>query len=100
VDDALRRLQHEGLIDGKRVEADYFVWARLRTKSDGLRQLGEWPPQIDDFAAFVMGIFEALDREADDPEHPSREAAKDFLKGRLQDVRDDLLRRGGQEIGS
>lgn len=100
VDDALRRLYCEGLIDGKRVEADYFNWSRLRTRSEGLRQLGEWPPDVDDVESFVMGILEGLDREDDDSEHPVRDAAKDFLKGRIEDVRDDFLRRGGQEIGS
>jgi hypothetical protein len=45
VDDALLRLQRQGLIDGEQGKASGTSWwTKLRPRPDGLRRLGEWPP--------------------------------------------------------
>ena len=45
VDDALRRLEGDGLLVGGRVEgAGAFYWDGPRPTAKGLRVLGEWPP--------------------------------------------------------
>jgi len=48
VDDALRRLEGDGLLVGHRVEgAGAFYWDGPRPTAEGLRALGEWPPTED-----------------------------------------------------
>ncbi len=44
LDEALRRLDHYGLITGTRDEALVVWWKNIRLTSNGLRVLGEWPP--------------------------------------------------------
>ena len=45
LDEALRRLEQFGLINGRRHEASGLAfWVGLRPTADGLRILGEWPP--------------------------------------------------------
>jgi hypothetical protein len=47
VDSAFRELQHRGWLDGDRGEGDGSIvwWTRLRPTVAGLRHLGEWPPE-------------------------------------------------------
>jgi hypothetical protein len=44
LDETLRRLEHAGLIAGRRIETTQVEWSGLRATADGLRLLGEWPP--------------------------------------------------------
>jgi hypothetical protein len=42
LDETLRRLEHAGLIVGRRIETTQVEWSGLRATADGLRLLGEW----------------------------------------------------------
>lgn len=65
VDDALRRLEGEGLLVGGRVEgAGAFHWDGPRPTAHGLRVLGEWSPTEE--ASLQEVLAAALQRLAED----------------------------------
>ena len=78
VDDALRRLEREGLIVGGRAEgAGAFYWDGPRPTAQGLRVLGEWPPTEE--ASLQEVLAAALHRLAEDL--PDQEQASVARRG-------------------
>jgi hypothetical protein len=106
VEEALTRLEQHGLVVAltKRVEtSDYTEWPRLRVSADGLRVLGEWPP--DDSAtlqqALVAVLLQFADELPDDEAGPVRRTAggiarfaHDVIAGAAQNE----LQRLGEDI--
>ena len=74
LDEALARLREFGLVLGERVEtSDYVEWPRVRPTANGLRVLGEWPPE--DSAAVQAALATVLRSVADDlPEEEQEQA--------------------------
>jgi hypothetical protein len=72
--EALTRLQEFGLVTGEPVEtSDYTQWPRVRPTANGLRVLGEWPPQ--DSAAVQAALVAVLRSIADElPEEQAEQA--------------------------
>ncbi len=78
VDDALRRLEGDGLLVGHRVEgAGAFYWDGPRPTAKGLRLLGEWPPAEETSLQEVLAA--ALQRLAEDL--PDQEQASVARRG-------------------
>ena len=78
VDDALRRLEREGLLVGGRLEgAGTFYWDGPRPTAKGLRVLGEWPPTEE--ASLKEILAAALHRLAEDL--PDQEQASVARRG-------------------
>lgn len=102
LDEALVRLEDFGLITGlDRIETNaYSEWPWLRPTADGLRVLGEWPPE--ESATLQRALVQVLLRVADElpPEEagPVRRAAGgvgQFAGGVLSDVAQAELKRAG-----
>jgi hypothetical protein len=104
VDEALRRLQEHGLIDGQRAEALVVWWSNVRPTADGLRVLGEWPPV--DAATVNVTLARVLRALAGDLDEPDATAARragsalskmsgevvlDIVKDRIQNLGEDLI---------
>lgn len=110
VDDALRRLQGHGLIEGKRqATSGPIYWTWLRPTGNGLRVLAEWPPAEE--AALNEVLAEVLRRLADDlPEEEataarragsaarrfSKQAVIDFGRAEAQHLAREAVTGGGE----
>jgi hypothetical protein len=81
VNESLRRLHYERLIEGKPAEADNFVWTNLRPTAEGLRTLNQWPGDPEDDALFLLArVLETLIETSDQVQERSRlRSALDFL---------------------
>ncbi|MDQ6751296.1 MAG: hypothetical protein M3Z33_11155 [Actinomycetota bacterium] len=108
-DEALSRLDEYGLIAGRdrRVEtSDFAEWPRVRPTANGLRVLGEWPPEKD--AAVHQALVAVLRNVADDlldedEAGAVRRAAGSldrFGAGVVGDVAQDELKSIGGDIAS
>ncbi len=105
-DEALRTLEQYGLIQGEPNPSFGSVWwTRLRPTAQGLRVLGEWPP--DDSAALHYSLVSALRRLADDlPDEDSRalrRAASSVAKlsaGAMLDLAKEQIQGLGEDLTS
>jgi hypothetical protein len=106
LDAALRRLENAGLIVGRRSETiGYFQWWQLRPTADGLRVLGDWPPDPrSTLDQVLVRLLQTLGDEAETEEEAKwyRRAAGSvarFGSNVVADVVKGEVRRLGGEIG-
>ena len=107
VDDALRRLEGDGLLVGQRVEgAGAFYWDGPRPTANGLRALGEWPPA--EGGSLNQVLAAALQRLADDlPDEEQASVARRGARGvakvsgnvALDTAKAELRRLAGEATG-